>query len=167
MLIENVLDLRRMERGERVELVFPLLSDSGGGIRTLACQMLAHRLDAKAVPALLNVLGDGNEAVRTAAKEALEQIRFYHDEKARWERFFNGQEVSMVGAAQRLLQQAAPDQPLAQRLLAIRSLGTLGTPEVLPFLIDWIAQGSPEVGLAAKKAMDQIHLAGGAAVDVK
>lgn len=150
-----------------VEHVRPFLEDSDSDVRYAACVALAEKLDSGAVPGLLSLLGDNEEKVRLAAKSALEQIRFYHDEKARWERFFQGQEVSTVGAAQRLLQQAAPDQPLAQRVLAIRALGTLGTPEVLPFLIDWVAQGPPEVASAAKSAIERIHLAGGATVDVK
>ncbi|MDF1838087.1 MAG: hypothetical protein P1V35_09480 [Planctomycetota bacterium] len=167
-LRDSLLDvLNQVAPDVPVEHLTPFLSDADEHSRRSACVALAKKLDAGAVPGLLSLLGDTEVKVRDAAKLALEQIRFYHDEKARWERFFQGQEVSTVGAAQRLLQQAGEGQPTEQRVLAIRSLGTLGTPEVLPFLIDWVASGPPEVISAAKSAIERIHLAGGAKADVK
>ncbi|MCA9002216.1 MAG: HEAT repeat domain-containing protein, partial [Planctomycetes bacterium] len=142
------------------EWIAPLLEDPVHEIRRNACRALGQRLDADAVPALLEVLGDQDEEVRTAAREALQQIRFYHDEKARWERFFLGQELSTVGAAQRLLQQALPDQPVEQRVLAIRSLGMLAAPEALPFLIDWVGQGPDAVKAAGEEAIERILASG-------
>ncbi len=167
-VLEGLLkDMSRLAPDVPVDLITPLLSDSEPDIRSQTCVVLAQRLDAEAVPALLKVLGDGDENVRTAAKDALQQIRFFHDEKARWQRFFQGQEVSTVGAAQMLLAQASKDQPLVTRVLAIQSLGTLAAPETLPFLIEWAAQGPPEVVSAAKSAIERINLAASSAVDVK
>ncbi len=166
-LVPLLEDLRQLAPNVPVELITPLLSNPDSGIRSKTCDVLAQRLDAKAVPALLRVLGDSSGEVRTAAKDALQQIRFFHDEKARWQRFFQGQEVSTVGAAQMLLAQASKDQPLVTRVLAIQSLGTLAAPETLPFLIEWAAQGPPEVVSAAKSAIERINSAGGSTVDVK
>jgi len=46
----------------------------------------------------------------------------------------------------------------AQRLLALTSLGALGQPEALPFLIDWSSEADVEIAAAAKAAVTKIHL---------
>ena len=69
-----------------------------------------------------------------------------------------GLDASPASAAEKLLLQAKPGAPKAQRLLAIQSLGVLGVPEALPFLIDWSADPDGEVASAAQAAITAIHL---------
>ncbi|MCA8950811.1 MAG: hypothetical protein KDE27_15010, partial [Planctomycetes bacterium] len=54
--------------------------------------------------------------------------------------------------------QARPGEPRAQRLLAIKSLGVLGQPEALPFLIEWSADADEEIARLANAAIAAIHL---------
>jgi HEAT repeat protein len=81
-----------------------------------------------------------------------------HDQKAHWDRITKGLDASPNSAAEKLLLQAKPGEPKAQRLLAITSLGTLGVPEALPFLIDWTKDSDAEIHTAATAAITQIHL---------
>ena len=60
---------------------------------------------------------------------------------------------------EKLLAQAKPTEPKPKRLLAITSLGALGKPEALPFLIEWTEDQDAEIANAARAAATQIHLA--------
>ncbi len=143
-----------------VELVTTLLQDPEQRVRITACAYLGMQVERDSVPDLLQVLKDPVPKVRTAAAQALKDIRFYHDQKAHWDRVFAGTELGPAGAAEKLLRQAAPDQSEPIRLLAIRSLGQLGVPEALPFLIDWSRSEQPAIALAAREAITRIHEAG-------
>jgi len=43
-------------------------------------------------------------------------------------------------------------------LLAIKSLGVLGVPEALPFLIEWSQEKDADIRAMAKAAITEIHL---------
>ncbi len=111
-----------------------------------------------AVPALINLLQNEQTNVREAAREALTKIRFVHEQKSYWDRITKGLDASPTSAVEKLLLQSKPGAPPEQRLLAIRSLGTLGVPEALPFLIEWTQDVDANVAKAAKDAITQIHL---------
>ena len=96
---------------------------------------------------------DPEETVRQAAGEALRAIRFYHEQKAHWDRAFQGLQVSANSAAEALIQQADPKEKKVTRLLAIRSLGLLGKVETLPFLINYSKEEDPEIRAEALKAI--------------
>jgi hypothetical protein len=142
-----------------------MLLDRGGmsarnGMPSL-CRKLAVFLDPVAVPVLLRALGFDYEPTRTAARAALETIRFHAEQKAHWNRLLAGEpDLGESKVAARLVAQAAADQPRAQRLLAIRSLGALGEPAALTFLVDWSSDSDAEVAEAAKVAAERI-LTGG------
>ncbi len=63
-----------------------------------------------------------------------------------------------ASAAEKLLLQGKPGAAKSQRLLAIQSLGVLGVPEALPFLIEWSQEKDAEVAAAASKSIREIHL---------
>lgn len=111
-----------------------------------------------AVPALLHLLQDREQHVRERAAESLARIRFHHEQVAYWDRITKGLDASPNSAAEKLLLQGKPGAPKEQRLLAITSLGTLGVPEALPFLIEWTQDADADVAKRAKDAITQIHL---------
>jgi hypothetical protein len=142
---------------EVVREVEGLVRDPDLSVRIGACEALGRTLSPDSVAALLPALRDATEGVRTAAAEALQRIRLYHEQKAFWDQFQQGITTGREAAAGKLLLQAKPEQPKEQRLLAIRSLGALGAPEALPYLIDWCQDGDAEVAAAARAAIGSIH----------
>ena len=152
------LRMQVIELPGRQDLVIRLLKDQNAGARGEAAVRCGNVLDKEAVPGLLALLSDPDQYSRKTAAEALTKIRFYHEQQAHWDRVLKGLDASPANAAEKLLLQAKPDAPKAQRLLAITSLGTLGVPEALPFLIDWTADPDAEIQKAAKDAITQIHL---------
>lgn len=149
---------RAIGRPGTEDLVRGLLRDPDAATRCDAAARCGAAVDKQAVPALLALLRDDNSNVRSAASDALTRIRFYHEQQAHWDRVLKGLDAGATSAAEKLLLQARPGAPKAQRLLAIKSLGTLGVPEALPFLIDWAAEGDAEVASAAQAAITAIHL---------
>jgi hypothetical protein len=137
--------------------LLPFLRESGG-LRGSVAALMGQRVSMTAVPDLIAMLKDPEADVRTAAAEALTKIRFYHEQQAHWDRVTKGLDASPASAAEKLLLQAKPGAAKAQRLLAIQSLGTLGVPEALPFLIDWTQDADGDIAKAAKDAITQIHL---------
>jgi HEAT repeat protein len=112
----------------------------------------------EAVPALLRLVQHKRPDVRQAANEALTKIRFVHEQKSYWDRITKGLDASPTSAVEKLLLQGKPGAPAEQRLLAITSLGALGMPEALPFLIEWTQDADAGIAKAAKDAITQIHL---------
>jgi len=131
------------------------------------CRSLVHSLipvDAgegtpKIVAALLAAIAETQNQEREQLMAALDRIRAYQEQKAHWDRVFQGVDASSNAAAEKLLMQAKPDQKKDVRLLAIRSLGALGVPETLPFLIEWSQGDDAEIAKASLAAIDRIHRA--------
>lgn len=119
---------------------------------------LGDKFAVEAVPALLQLLQHEDSHLRQVASEALLKIRTVHEQKSYWDRITKGLDASPTSAVEKLLLQAKPGAPAEQRLLAITSLGTLGVPEALPFLIEWTQDADGNVAKAAKAAITQIHL---------
>ena len=66
--------------------------------------------------------------------------------------------MTQSSAAAALIDQAKPaNNDKATRLLAIRSLGTLGAAEALPFLIAWTKDDDAEIAKAALEATTAIN----------
>jgi HEAT repeat protein len=131
--------------------VLPLLHDASASVRSVAANYLGSVVSKDAVPGLIELLRDTDGGVREQATAALTRIRFYHEQQAHWDRVLKGLDASPASAAEKLLVQA-------KRLLAIKSLGVLGVPEALPFLIEWSQESDGEIQVAAKEAITQIHL---------
>jgi len=140
------------------DLLRSCLRDPDEDVRQQAAKGCGALVDKDAVPGLIDLLRDGNESVRTAAADALQRIRFFHEQQAHWDRVLKGLDASPASAAEKLLLQGKPGAPTEQRLLAIRSLGALGRPEALPFLIEWTQDANGSIAAAAKEAITQIHL---------
>ena len=139
-----------------------LLDNPDQSTRLQAIQVLAAPMDVAVVPVLLKATAHPDPVTRKAAREALDAIRYHVEQTAHWERVFSGTaQLGRSRAAARLVDQAAPEQPVARRLLAIRSLGALGEPEVLPFLVDWAESEDQSVAAAAKAAIEQIVTSAG------
>jgi hypothetical protein len=140
------------------EVLRPALRDPWPAVRAYACTVLGATLELAVVPDLLEALRDTDQSTRDAARAALESIRFYHDEKAHWDRVFAGRAgLTAASAAEALLDQARPGNDPATRLLAIRSLAILGAPETLPFLITWTKDEDAEIAAAARAALATLH----------
>jgi len=146
-------------KGKDIELVTSLLSDPSSDVRISACAYLARSVDPRAVPKLLEALKDRDTKVRKAAADALRAIRFYHEQRAHWDRAFAGPQVTANDAAEALVKQADPKQPKEVRLLAIRSLGLLGKVETLPFLINYTQEKDADIAAAAKAAITAVQKA--------
>ncbi|MFM1871940.1 MAG: hypothetical protein RL398_1362 [Planctomycetota bacterium] len=139
-------------------LMVPFLRASDWGTRLQAVQYFAKNLAVEAVPGLLDLLRDDSKQVREAAAEVLTRIRFLHEQRAHWDRALQGLDASPTAAMEKLLLQARADADKAQRLLAIASLGALGKPEALPFMIEWSNEADSDIAAAAKAAITKIHL---------
>ena len=139
-----------------------MAADSDDHRRQSATRLLGVLLSERGVPILLDLLGDARPSIRADAKASLDAIRFYHEEKAHWDRVFSGTAQSPASAAAALLDRAKPDRDRATRLMAIRSLGSLGVAETLPFLIDYADDADEEIKQAAIDAVQRINRKHGA-----
>ncbi|HZN40040.1 MAG TPA: HEAT repeat domain-containing protein [Planctomycetota bacterium] len=139
-----------------------LRDDPTEEVRTSAANTLARVLAMDAVTPLLEALRDPSATVRKAATEALERFRFQQEQQAFWANAKAGIDTSPSSAAAKLLAQAKPGEAKDQRLLAIRSLGALGAPESLPYLIEWTKDADAEIAAASRAAVAKIHETAGA-----
>jgi HEAT repeat protein len=139
--------------------MLPFLTAKSTHTRLQAVQHFDRTLEAEAVPGLLALLRDPDGKIREAASAALQRIRFAHEQESLWTRAQNGIDARPEAALEKLLAQAKPTEPKPKRLLAIMSLGALGKPEALPFLIEWTEDQDAEIANAARAAATQIHLA--------
>ncbi len=137
-----------------------LVRDAAAGadpeVRAFAAALAARALSRAHVPVMLQLLRDEAESVRTAAAATLASLEFYEQQSARWERLQAGVAVDAVDAASALMKRAA-EGPVPMRVLAIESLGTLGVPETLPFLLELAAGADQTIAAAAVAAARQIN----------
>ncbi|MBL8750899.1 MAG: hypothetical protein JNK78_17190, partial [Planctomycetes bacterium] len=137
--------------------VTAMLTSNDTERRVVACGTLACWMNESSVAPLLNALRDPAKEVRTAAADALQRIRFHREQNAFWSGAASRVDTSTAGAAAKLIAQALPAEPRAQRLLAIRSLGTLGAAEALPYLIEWAGDTDADVTAASRAAIEAIQ----------
>jgi len=64
----------KLERAEVAAWIVPLLEQPHTGLRTLACEILADLDERSSVPALVELLADGDAKVRAAAEKALAKL---------------------------------------------------------------------------------------------
>lgn len=149
--------LRAWNNPEAVVPALGLLRDSDEVVRRWACTTLGMLLGKEAAPELLKALADESEAVRNEAKQALERIRYYHEEKKRWEDWFKGRGTDPGEGIRKLLELLDdPDEPI--RVSAIESLGTMKAKEALPRLVETIKKGASKAEReAAAKAVERIN----------
>ncbi len=139
-----------------IDALLELAKDPQRNNRSLACEYLGQLVSVRGVPALMGLLKGTDLFVRGQAKIALDKIRYYHSEKKYWDKVFAGTETSPTSAASELLEQAKPDKDKKVRLMAIASLGSLGVPETLPFLIRYAQEKDAEIADAATQAVHRI-----------
>lgn len=110
------------------------------------------------MPSVFFLIRHSDQGVRTTSNEVLRGLIPASKCSSGKETNAKGLDASPTSAVEKLLLQAKPGAPTEQRLLAITSLGTLGVPEALPFLIEWTQDADGNVAKAAKDAITQIHL---------
>ncbi len=149
--------LRAWNSPEAVPTALALLKDSEPDVREGACSTLGMILSKEAAPELLKALADERESVRKEAKQALERIRFYHEEKKRWEEWYKGRGTDPGEGIRKLLEMLDdPNEPI--RLSAIESLGTMKAKEALPRLVETIKKGASKAEReAAAKSVERIN----------
>jgi HEAT repeat protein len=118
-----------------------LVKDSDVGVRIRACEGLGHFMVDDAVPELLELLADPIADVRAKAKDVLERIRFYNEEKKRWQDWKRAGGQDPAEGIQRLVIMIYDNDP-AVRLAAIQSLGSMKAKEALPKLVDLLKKAS-------------------------
>ncbi len=150
-----ILTLAKVDAEGSASLIEPLLTDEGEYVRRVACQFFERCLDRKYAPALIKSLKDSDEEVRKAAQKTLEAIRFYDQEKSRWERILGSTGLGSDPTEALVKQAQSKEQRI--RIAAVRSLGTLGKAEVLPFLISLMQDADSEVAKAAELAVERIN----------
>ena len=145
-------------RDEPADRLIELLGDAEPEIRRTSAGLLGATLDKSAVGPLLEALRDPDASVRASIQGAVRTIQEYHETRARWaawvEESERGEKLSTADA---LMQQAAPDQPEVVRVAAIESLGTVGDPNTLPFLVRLVGDDDPAIAQAARAAIARIN----------
>jgi HEAT repeat protein len=120
-----------------------------------AAQALASYLSDDAAEILLKGLGSTtDEEVRKAFFDALDTIRRYQDEKARWTQRKGSKQAQDVAIAE--LVPMLADKDANVRAQAARSLGALEAVEHLPALVRLLKDAAPEVRTAAQSAIDAL-----------
>jgi HEAT repeat protein len=132
-----------------------LLKDNSSVVRAAACEGLGHFMVDDAVPELLERLADSNEDVRKKAKDVLERIRFYNEEKKRWQDWKRAGGLDPAEGIQRLAAML-DDNDAAVRVAAIQSLGSMKAKEALPKLVDLMKKASGAEREELSKAIAKI-----------
>ncbi|MBK8980416.1 MAG: HEAT repeat domain-containing protein [Planctomycetes bacterium] len=148
---------------DRRAIFVEMLRDPDASIRRNGAVRIRSNLDRDYVEPLLELLRDPDDGVRSDARETLEAIRYYLEERERFGRLLREDGFGTDSAAEALLQQARAGGEPRIRLAAIRSLGTLGVPETLPFLIRLMQDVDPDIAAAAATAVDRINARGNGA----
>ncbi len=139
-----------------------LLQNPTTGVRDTAIQFLRDYLwkhdDPDAVGYLIQAMQDSNDSLRTLAKESLVELRSYRETVRFWKTIQDGTSLDSQSAAAALIAQARDESnPIEVRVTAIRSLGSLGVPETLPVLVEWLKSSRPEIKQAAQEAIQRIN----------
>ena len=141
--------LNAEQRAKHRDRLESLLTHAESEIRVLAIRAF---VDERAGRVIVQFLDDPDERVRTTTLETLEQIRSMLQEAEYWANRDQPQKLSTV---EQLIQQAE-DQDPSIRLAAIRSLGALGDPQALPFLVEQLRNKDETLQAAAQTAIDRI-----------
>jgi len=134
------------------ELMLVLLKDPDPQVSMKALSYLQPYLEPRDAPLLLKLCRSQDERLRKAARAALENLRFIQEQ----ERFWKSWGVRKgLGASplEVLFGQASPGNPRKTRLLALRSLGALGDPKALPFLIEQTKDKDPRIAAQAELSL--------------
>jgi len=106
---------------------------------------------------MVEALRDSSKLVREVAKDALNTLREYEEQKRAWESFRkDGDKGGAPKSAAIALIEMLKHDELEVRIAAIKSLGKVADPSTLPILVKLVADGSPEERAAAQAAIDSI-----------
>lgn len=124
-----------------------------------AAQALACYLDEEAAQILLRGVGMTTDSgVRDACFAALDTIRRYQDERARWNSRADAGRARAEAIAELVGLIEAGDA--AQKVEAVRALGTLEALEELPRLVRLAGSKDAALAKSAREALERIHAAG-------
>lgn len=108
-----------------------------------------------AVPYLMECLRTKEGEVLKRAKEILDLMRDYEDQKRTWEAYMGENKEKVKSTSHAILEMLKHEDPEI-RMAAIKSLGKVADDATLPILLKLMAEGSPEERAAAKEAIDRI-----------
>lgn len=148
--------IERFDKDSISEFLPVLLREENVIMVRRGIELAKKRLDPAATPALIELLKSESDVIRNLAVDALSAITFYADQKARWERIRKSGGIDAISAAEALIKRAKEGDK-ETRLVAIESLGTLGVPETLPVLIDWMSDADEDIAKAARAAVARIN----------
>jgi hypothetical protein len=133
--------------------------DLRGRQQRAAAAALACYLDEEAAEILLRGVGMTTDPkVREACFAALDTIRRYQDERARWNSRSDAGRARAEAIAE--LVGLIDTGEAAQKVEAVRALGTLEALEELPRLVRLAGSKDASLAKAAKEALERIHAAG-------
>ena len=148
-------ELARLDPAHGFDHLGRLLRDSDEDNRVRACDVLEATCDRAALPLLLEALKDGSAKVRERAETAVRRVRFYLEQTTQLSAPPPRDDTR--AAAQALLTQARTSKDRRIRIAALVSLGVLGVPEVLPGVVELLADPDAEVAAAADTAVKQLQ----------
>ena len=135
----------------------PLFDDPDEETRAYMCKYVGRLAgENPPVASLLQALKDPYSKVQKAASEALDLIRQYRAESEYWANASAPNALPSPAAAARalLIDAKDADNSVMVRSLAIRGLGALGRPEVIPALLTIVKdKPDPELTKAAEDAI--------------
>jgi HEAT repeat protein len=127
------------------------------GLRYDAVRYMGAFLNLKTIPVLLECLKDGEEDVQEVAGVILDRMKKYQEQKRAWDGLMK--EAAAEGVPEHpaaALIKLLESDDLQVRLAAIKSLGKLNDPKILPVLVRIVAEGTAEEREAAQAAIDAV-----------
>jgi len=154
-MIEALKTIRERRLSEfRADVEKVLETGSNYLLSVEAVKTLESFLDPECGLALVRAMADPSLEVRAAAKEALDNLRIYTEEKERWEQF-GAKGGGVLSPLTALVKQSRdPDKKI--RLAAVKALGSLGDPAALPHLIEMLREQDEQIRSAAEKSIEQL-----------
>lgn len=137
------------------ELLIAALRDPAAEVCTVAAHELRSFDDPECVDALLAASTAENPLLRNAAAKSLEALRTAIEAKRFWSTIRAEGLEDPLAKILPLIRDTDPEL----RLLAIDSLGALGSPRALPHLLELFQSGGAPEKAAAKRAIERIQRA--------
>lgn len=146
--------LARIEHPSVGERIQKLLAHSNSLIRAEAIYAVGRSLDPGALPQLVKNLRDGDGSIRTAARHAIGEIRFFLEQQE-----FAGANADRVGAGNPALDAilemlAAPEATV--RVAAVKALAAIDSPRALEALVKLRKDPDAAVREAVDAALDAL-----------
>jgi HEAT repeat protein len=149
--VEVLGTLARFEHPGLRRVVLDQLRSRDPAVREEAVRLAGAFLDARALPALVDLLRDPQSSIRGQAQKAIADIRYYEEQR----RLLAGKGGKAGDPLQELVGLLKNDAP-AVRLAAVQALARTRAPEALPALVRLRKDPDPTVREAVEKALDAL-----------